>query len=167
MAESKVLLNASNLHVGGGVQVATSVIGEMTMMPSLPAQLTIWASSEVDRNLKSLNYDLSIFPNYEVIDMYGINALSKKNRKKLSIFDKVFTIFGPLYSISHDFYSIVGFAQPWIIYPNNEVYSYLRFLDKIRYKLKFKIQKYFFSKADELVVELEHVAKGIVNFKIN
>lgn len=41
-------INATNLHSGGGVQVATSFIGELTLMPYLPSCLVVWASHEVD-----------------------------------------------------------------------------------------------------------------------
>lgn len=48
------LINTSNLHVGGGVQVATSFIGELTSMPTLPPGLVVWASSAVDANLRTI-----------------------------------------------------------------------------------------------------------------
>lgn len=163
---NKVLINASNLHVGGGVQVATSVIGELTMMSNLPELLEIWASDEVDKNLRSLNYDLTVLPNYRVVNSYGIKALNKDFQKKLNSFSKVFTIFGPLYSFSRKFENITGFAQPWIIYPENEIYANMNFMNKVKTRVKFSLQKMFFKRADHLIVELEHVARRLVDKKI-
>ncbi|MCQ8228296.1 glycosyltransferase [Pantoea trifolii] len=162
----RVLLNASNLHVGGGVQVATSVIGEITMMENIPSNLTIWSSSVVNQNLKSLNYDLSKLPDYQVKNNFGIKALFPANVKHLNSFNKVLTIFGPLYTYNRHFYSIVGFAQPWIIYSDNEVYNSLPFLTRLKTKLKFSLQQKFFNKSDEIIVELEHVAKGVIKKNI-
>lgn len=166
MAHNRVLLNASNLHVGGGVQVATSVIGELTLKNNLSPQLEIWVSDEVNNNLISSDYDLSCLPNYKIVNVYGIKALKRDYQKRISQFDRVFTIFGPLYTFSNKFFNITGFAQPWIIYPDNEIYQRLSLFEKIKIKAKFGIQKYFFSRADLLVVELEHVANGVLNHKL-
>lgn len=161
-----ILLNASNLHVGGGVQVATSVIGELSLLPDLPKNLTIWASSEVNANLMSLGCDFSLFPEYQVIDTYGIKAIFSPVMKKLNEFERVFTIFGPLYSWQKNTYNIVGFAQPWIIYPNNEISHKSPFLKRLLVSLKFKIQMFYFKRSDQFIVELEHVAKGLQKKRI-
>ncbi|WP_337026025.1 glycosyltransferase [Pantoea eucrina] len=167
MNPNKVLLNASNLHVGGGVQVATSVIGELTLMDGLPDQLAIWASDEVDQNLRSLGYDLTVLPHYSVVNSYGLKALNNEFQKKLNSFSKIFTIFGPLYTFSKKFVNITGFAQPWIIYPNNKIYADMHFIHKIKTRAKFSLQQFFFQRADNLVVELEHVARRLVDKKIS
>lgn len=166
MNPNKVLLNASNLHVGGGVQVATSVIGELTLMDNVPEQLEVWASDEVDKNLRSLNYDLTVLPHYSVVNSYGLKALKNGFQKRLDSFSKVFTIFGPLYTFSKEFVNITGFAQPWIVYPDNEIYAGMHFLDKFKTRVKFSLQKMFFQRADHLVVELEHVARQLVDKKV-
>ena len=77
-------------------------------------------------------------------------------------FARVFTLFGPLYRWRPPFYSIVGFAQAWIIYPHNEVYARLRWHQRLHTRLKFRVQAAFFKRADLLVVELEHVKAGLV-----
>jgi len=165
--KKKYLVNCSNLHVGGGVQVATSFISELSKLESFPDNIFLWVSSQVDLNLKTLNVDFSRFNNnYEVVDVFGLSSLFAKGCRRFSEFDRVFTIFGPLYTFERNFYSIVGFAQPWIVYPSNEVYSMLSFWDKIKYKFKFFVQKQFFKKSDMLVVELEHVAKALFSHVI-
>ena len=60
--DKRVLFNASNLHVGGGVQVATSTLCEWAQFEELPANLEIWVSSEVDRNVRGAGCDVSSFP---------------------------------------------------------------------------------------------------------
>lgn len=57
---------------------------------------------------------------------------------------------------------MVGFAQPWIIYPDNECYQILPIAQKIKTRLKYRIQAFFFKRADILVVELEHVKDRLV-----
>lgn len=156
------LINASNLHVGGGVQVATSVIAELVQMPSLPADLVIWASTAVNENLRKLDCDLSRLPAYEVINSYGLKLLCSPLAFRIQSYDAVFTIFGPLYVWKLTGINITGFAQPWIIYPDNEIYQSSGWCRRLLTYLKFGLQIAFFKRADQLVVELDHVREGIL-----
>lgn len=158
-----ILINASNLHIGGGVQVAVSVIGELTHFSNLPDGLTVWASKEVDTNLRRLGYNLSRLPVYEVIDTFGLKMFFSSLNKRLQTFNAVLTIFGPLYVRRLAGVNIVGFAQPWIIYPNNEIACILSWSSRLLTRLKFRIQLAFFRQADFLLVELEHVRKGLLS----
>ena len=76
--------------------------------------------------------------------------------------DSVFTVFGPLYRWAPRFRSIVGFAQPWIIYPDNECYARLSPVNRMITRIKFWLQGHYFKRADILVVELEHVKEGLI-----
>lgn len=163
---SRVLINASNLHVGGGVQVATSVIGELTRMTVLPDGLEVWASRVVDDNLRRIGYDLSLLPAYEVVNSFGLKTLYSSLARRLQGFDVVLTIFGPLYVWKLSGKNITGFAQPWILYPNNEVYRSLGFFQRLLTRFKFSFQAVFFRRADILVSELEHVRQGLLRLGI-
>ena len=158
----KFLINASNLHMGGGVQVAVSLIDELSRMDDLPAGLSVLASDEVHANLQNVNSNCLRFGGYEVFNTYGISTLWSQLDSKASGFDVVFTVFGPLYLRSTCAVNIVGFAQAWIIYPNNEISSSLPFVQRVKKRLKFFVQSLFFRRADRLVVELEHVKIGLV-----
>lgn len=54
----RVLINASNLHTGGGVQVATSFIAELAeILDRLPGcEVSLYVSNAVDSNLRSLGF---------------------------------------------------------------------------------------------------------------
>lgn len=156
----RILINASNLHNGGGIQVASSFINELESLDEVTQEYFFYVSSEVNKNIDNAKK----FKNYVVKNTYGINGVLK-SYNLFDKFDIVFTIFGPCYYPVKGI-SIVGFAQPWIIYPNNEVYSLLNIKDLIKTKLKFDLQKLFFRNADHLVVELEHVKKGLITYNI-
>lgn len=156
------MINASNLHVGGGVQVATSVIGELAHMAALPPGLVIWASDAVDNNLRKLGYDLSALPAYEVVNSHGLNLLRSPLARRMQAFDAVLTIFGPLYIWKLAGVNITGFAQSWIINPDNEVARASGWRQSLLNRLKFGLQAAFFKRADQLVVELEHVRDGLL-----
>lgn len=163
----KILVNASNLHNGGGVQVAASFISELGDMVSHYPDIDffIYASSMVDLNLHSTGFDTSVFKNYRVLDIKGVGALKPSVAKFFQGFQSVFTIFGPLYGFADLPNHVVGFAQPWIIYPDNEVYESFGAKQRILTRLKYFLQWKFFSRSARLVVELHHVKDRLVKLK--
>lgn len=154
----KVLINATNLHNGGGVQVASSFISELSNMAISDFDLHVWVSNEVDKNISVERKEK--FKSYRILNTFGLKGVIS-NRNLFDEFDVVFTVFGPCYYPVNGI-SIVGFAQAWIIYPNNEAYDLFSGLEKLKIKAKFFIQKMFFTKADCLIVELEHVQQGLI-----
>lgn len=160
---SNILINASNLHSGGGVQVASSFINELPQISNtIIKKFDIIVSSEVDKNIHSSAK--KFFKNYQVHNIFGVKNY-KNNRSLFDAYDLVFTIFGPCYHTIKGL-NLVGFAQPWIIYPNNECYSMLSSVEKLKFKLKFFLQKKFFKKSDICIVELEHVKQGLIDLNI-
>lgn len=159
----RVLIFASNLRGGGGVQVAASVIEELSAISSAAVNISVLASTEVDSNVKLLNIDTSRFYSYEVRNFYGVSTLWSGLSNYLKNFDGILTVFGPLYIWSPTTLSVVGFAQPWIVYPQNEIFAELSKFKQLTLRLKYWIQSRFFSRADVLVVELEHVKLRLLN----
>ena len=158
----RILLNASNLHVGGGVQVAASAITEIVDGAQSSLPFTIVASGEVIRNLSPQVLEKAQALNLLQLDVHGLALFQARFRALVSQSDKVFTVFGPLYRWRNRGQSIVGFAQPWIIFPDNEVYDLLPWFEKLKLRTKFYIQKQFYKRADLLVVELEHVKEALI-----
>ena len=78
-----ILINTSNLHVGGGVQVAVSFIDELSRSNHNLKLYDLWVSEEVYQNLLKINTDLKKFNSFEVINLQGISSL-------FSIFLKLF-----------------------------------------------------------------------------
>ena len=63
MNDNLILINASNLHNGGGVQVASSFINELPSVPNNIIQnFDVIVSSEVDKNINQSTK--SFFKNY-------------------------------------------------------------------------------------------------------
>jgi len=159
------LINASNLHDGGGVQVATSFIYELSLMGhNLPSMHAI-VSTEVANALSRLDTNMAVFGQYDVIDTYGLKAVYSKLNNRIKSYKVVFTIFGPNYLRVKSKNEIVGFAQLWILNFNNPVSEKMSFFSKNVLHLKFFIQWLFFLRADHYIVELEHVKRGLVENK--
>lgn len=160
-----ILLNASNLHSGGGVQVASSFIFELSVLLSELSEdlnISVLCSTVVRSNLPD-NLDLAVFHSFKEFNTYGYSLKdSRKTKELFDNFDICFTIFGPFYLNINAKKHICGFAQPWIAYPKNDAYQLLKIKNKISTKLKYLIQSYFFKQYDKLIVEQKHVKDALV-----
>ncbi len=161
---NNITLNLSNIKSGGALQVALSFLLELN--ESYFHKNDILVSHEIYNELEIINFkflkSLKIY-NSSIFKFFSLSLIPEiKNAKT------VFTLFGPLYAFTRA-KTITGFAQPWILYPDNLVNEELGFLKKLLFRLKFKIQLLFFKKDTSLVVESD-VAKNILidelNFKL-
>lgn len=156
-----LIVNASNLHVGGGIQVAASFINDIPV--SLRHLVSVVASTEVIENISLLEAERAQFALFKNLDVQGFASQMQGALDGLiQEGSGVFTVFGPVYSWRPKFRSVVGFAQPWIIYPENECYGKLSMLARIKIRLKYWLQGQYFKRADLLVVELDHVKEGLI-----
>lgn len=160
----EVLINASNIHSGGGLQVAVSFLYDIIHHKNTPFNFEIIASSEVARNLEDMGVQLNELNFFSEENSYGIKAIWSNllNAKSSNLI--IFNIFGPHYALIEKRYQITGFAQPWIL--NDSAYNTLGFLQSVKSKMKYLIQELFFARADELVVELPHVKKRLLEKNI-
>lgn len=157
---SKSLINAANLHSGGAMQVAVSFINELIKIGEV--EVNILVSSEINIELEAMNTQVKMFNSYKVYDVFGLKALfDYRFIKNISSYRVVFTIFGPLYSWVKPHTSIVGFAQLWIVCPENEVFDSYSAVGKALSRLKYTVQKYFYFNSDIMLVEANHVKQGL------
>jgi glycosyltransferase involved in cell wall biosynthesis len=156
---SLILINTSNLHVGGGVQVAVSFIDELSRSNHNLKLYDLWVSEEVYQNLLKINTDLKKFNSFEVINLQGIYSLFSIKLLYYILFKykTVFTLFGPLYVMFKPKYHVLGFAMPSVIYSQTALDLEKNLLNRYLSFLKIKVQEFFFSKSDVIIVELEHV----------
>lgn len=160
----KILINASNLHNGGGVQVASSFISELTKLSDVTElkNYSVVCSSAVYNNLEN-KLDFSKLNSFDIINIRGYSKPKSHENKFFLGFDKCFTIFGPVYFNIDVSQHICGFAQPWIAYPNNLAYDKLNLIDKLKNRFKFNVQSLFFRRYSKLVVEANHVKEALLD----
>lgn len=156
----KILINATNLNEGGGVQVATSFLKDLNQLDlSGQLQINVFVSRAVDRNLQTEFFDKSCFFEYKVKKSKEINFI---NSYKLNQFDIVFTVFGPFFLPFYRKKHVCGFAQPWVIYPVEDVLKKFTFLKRLFFKFKYSLAAYIFKQADALVVESNHIKQLLI-----
>ena len=158
-----VVINASNLHVGGGVQVAASFLTELSAIGSAKGfdyKIIVLCSNKVFANL-SLEFDASIFHGFFVVDIFGLSRVPSNISSIIKNAKIIFTVFGPVYFRKSGATHICGFAQPWIAYPDNPTYERLSLKKRLLYKIKFNIQSFIFRRYDKLIVEQAHVKDAL------
>lgn len=161
MAE-RFLINAGNLRRGGGVAVAASFINELSHQPDICCTTTLLLSDAVRENAEALGADLSGFQRVAKSEQIGLFGQWREPLLRPPHADVVFTVFGPYYGMKGRARHVVGFAQPWVIYPHNGLTARMSRSERLRTRLKYLVQTAFFARSDVLVVELEHVLRGIM-----
>lgn len=168
----KLLINTSNLSVGGGVQVALSFINELKKF-NLDNEYHIFLSTAIDKQINK-----SIFS--EEFNFYLIESspASFKNRKKiqqkLNTLEKsinpdiVFSVFGPTYwrpKTKH----VMGFALPWLINPESSAFKELSFINLLKSRLRQIYNKFYVKRdADYYITETDDTKKRLSSIvKIN
>lgn len=164
-----LLINASNLYVGGGVQVAVSIIQELAR---LDVDFLAAISPKVQEQLSTneLKYCFIINKTPSGILNFKVRRQLDQIVKDHSI-NKVFTVFGPSYWTPKKVKHAVGFALPWLIYDTRMIYSELKLNQKLKHNLLKIIQPLFYKKnADLIFTETDDVnvhVRKLLNFPID
>lgn len=155
------LIYAANLHKGGSVQVAASFICEIAQL-DIAKNYDLVLSSRVKEDLIDPDATLVRFASYQIINHYGISFKAIWFSLFSLQYSRIFVVFGPKYFIAPFAKCMCGFAQPWIIYPQNLVSNGIPVFNLLGIRLKYWIQKWLFYRCQLLVVELPHVKEGLV-----
>lgn len=164
-----ILINCSNIKIGGGVQVAHSFINEIrsnsdhlyiiVLSSTLKRQLDekMFAENFIFYNYdKKANAKNAVFSSDQMLD-----SLVRKYKV-----EKVFTVFGPSYwrpKVVH----IVGYAKAHYIYTSSLFFQTMSTIQRLRLKAKGFFHLLDFKKnADILITENPDVSKRIAQ-KVN
>lgn len=157
-----VLIDASNLRVGGGVQVAASFIDELIRMSTEQRALEqhpwmtsmrVEASSTVIQNLRENVSGLS--GRIHTVDRSWRNIIVNRWASPRS--DVRFTIFGPFFGSAKTGKHIIGFADVAIVYPRPARLPDVSRLTGLKKRIRARLACRSFRSAHKLVVETEAV----------
>ena len=161
----KIIINTTVLVIGGGIQVAKSIIEELKNNPE--NQYYIFLSPFVEQELKGISFDKNFkFYTFPI----SPSQILKRNEiiKRFSQLeeeicpDLVYTVFGPSYWKPKSIH-ICGFADGWCYNPRTIAFSNLTFFNKIKIKLLIKYKNFYIKKTtDHLVVETNVAKENIV-----
>jgi len=163
----KLIINTSNLVIGGGIQVALSVLSELKNYSKNGYHIFI--SSEVEKQLEIESFG-SNFRFYSIPISPSKIQTRKGVLKKLSSLeyeiqpDVVFTIFGPSYWKPKSIH-VQGFADGWCYHSDSIAFNILSIKERIKRRLLNFYKNYYIKKhSDFLIVETNVAKRNIVNY---
>ncbi|MGH3457716.1 glycosyltransferase [Aeromicrobium sp.] len=148
--KTRVLVDASNLRIGGGIQVAASFIDEIHRMlrdgssPEWLDATILWPSSEVMANL------------VEPVSLPTIERFPS------AVFDVAFSIFGPRYRPPRAVRTVMGFADGTLVYARPGSLPQQSMKRRARKLVRNVLARRSFRAADLLVTETEAVKSRVV-----
>lgn len=161
----KILLNVSNINVGGGTQVALSFIHSLNKFRQ--HDFHVFASQKVykqihfavlDKKIKVTKVDFGI---KEWI--IGKTKMMRDLEREVNP-DVVFTIFGPSYWTPKSPH-LMGFAMGWLINPESKAFDELGFKMLVKKRFQNLVKGYFTKKnAHYFVVETEDVKQRLKKY---
>ena len=161
----KILINATTINGGGGLQVANSLINEFTKKD---VEIVVCCSREVFSCLSDHIKDNIKIYKFEKSPAKFKNRLSV-SKKLYLIEDKinpdiVLTVFGPSYWKPRSPH-LLGFALAQIAYPSNPFFKRLSWKSKLRFLMEFGYKKNQFKRnAQFFWCETEDVKKNISKY---
>lgn len=148
---ARVLIDASNLRTGGGIQVAASFVDEIHRLlrdgggPEWLDETALWMSPDVKSNLM------------EPVSLPTLDGYSS------AVFDVAFSIFGPRYRPPRARRTVMGFADVTLVYERPKSLPRLSVGDGARRLVRSALAKRSFRNADVLVTETEAVKARVVH----
>ncbi len=169
----KLVVNASNIWVGGMLQVALSFIHELRNFPE--HEYHVFISPELEHQIKIDKFP-SNFRFYSFIRYAGYSAplmmkwmrVKKLNRLKLleNVIKPVavFSVFGPTFwkpLAPH----VAGFSTPHFVYPESPFFREIPLVRRIRQSIFGRIRLYLMLRnIDFLIAETEDVKNRLIDF---
>ncbi len=161
----KLIIDNSNLFDGGGLQVAMSFVNDLREL-GLEHSYYIVNSPNAAKIFEKEKYPENFY--FTTLPEAGHGNIFKRGRRLRNIEKKlkpdvIFTVFGPSYHKSRQV-KVVGFAIPYIVYPDSPFLSLISIKEKIRYKLLSLLKSYCFkSFSDALIFETEDAKQIFVS----
>ena len=160
----KILINASNLSAGGGIQVANSLI--LSLKKRKENQYAVALSPQLKKTLPPLGSfpDNFIFSektdrNYSPLRVLSGRCGSLDDFLKETGSEIVFTVFGPAYWTPCGVPHLCGYALPFYIYPDSPALADIGFLNRLKFHFnRFLRMRAFSINCRAAVAETEDVA---------
>lgn len=161
-----LIVNASNIVVGGGIQVSLSFIEELKKFND--NEYHLFLSNQVSKQIDAKDFPKNFYFYYFNVSP---SSLTKgfKVRKELSRLEGiikpnlVFTVFGPAYWKPKAIH-ISGFADGWCYNPNSIAFKQLSFKKKLRNLSIVARKNWAIKKADYIIVETNVAKNNISKF---
>ncbi|WP_286777298.1 glycosyltransferase [Sphingobacterium sp. UBA2074] len=164
----KILIDNSNLIVGGGIQVGSSFLNDLRKIDHTNEYLIIQSynsKSSIDKKLFMSNFAFFDLPKSDLNSIKSRITNVLKLEKDFAP-DVTFVTFGPCYYSSRT-PKIVGFAIPYLIYSNSPFFKQISILERLKYFLLGTIKKWAFIRNSNALIFESEIARQIFSKKIS
>lgn len=165
MNKIRVVIDVSNIKVGGGIQVALSFINYLLEEQQQKIHFHFVLSTKVFEQIKNKEQ----LVNYNVINtgFWTLNPFSKSRTLFRSVIrdaDLVFTLFGPSFWGNCNKH-LVGFANAWIVTPNTHAYYKYPPIKRLIVRLKnYVLGKLLYTGKRFYVTETKDIKDKFLNY---
>lgn len=162
----KIIINTTNLKIGGALQVAISFIYECIHFEENEYHVFLSPSvgKEIKYNLFPDNFKFYTFDNPSRFILFDKTIKSLLLHEKKIKPDCVFSVFGPTYWKPKSKH-VMGFANGLYLYPDSPYILNMPFFEKIRFDLKKLYHQFLLKKnADLYVVQTDDMKKRFAKF---
>ncbi len=162
-----IVVNGSNIIIGGGLQVAFSILQELSRLKT-NHKFLVFSSPQLEKEIININFPknfsvkiINISPAKIISRSRVINRLNESTENFGA--DLVLSIFGPTYWKPNVFH-ICGFADGWCYNPKSIAFSRLDFLTKTKIKLLNIYKLHHLKKSvNKIFIETEYAKKKLLN----
>jgi glycosyltransferase involved in cell wall biosynthesis len=143
-----VIINTSNLRLGGALQVAQSFINECTFYSNFVFH--IFLGRELNKIIVQEDYNKFVNIKFYLIDIHPTDSVAKyfEFKKLLKALEKtikplgVITVFGPCYWKPKSRH-VMGFANGFLLYEDSPFFKATRLNRNIKFRLKRILHRFF------------------------
>jgi glycosyltransferase involved in cell wall biosynthesis len=153
----RVLIDASNLHVGGGIQVAASFLDELATLRGLPGYEWIDSARIEASPMVLQSMSVASLKNLPIRQVYRRPGDWKRWIPRPTEYDVSFVVFGPEYGARRAARRVVGFADVTSIYPPQGADQRTLRL-KLRWVFRGWVSRQLTKRVDHHVVETHAMA---------
>ena len=154
----RLLIDCSNLQVGGGIQVALSFLNDLNKLEKSD-EFAIIMSPHFAKTINQTKFRQN-FSFLEVPEKSFSNVIIRgktvKQMEEQVKPDAIFTVFGPSYHFSN-YPKVMGFALAHYIYEDSPFFQILSLKERIRLYLYKKLHIFLFRKATKIIFETSDV----------
>ncbi|OOE78664.1 hypothetical protein BZG72_15245 [Salinivibrio sp. PR6] len=164
----RVILDASNIKAGGGLQVALSFIYHINDLHMDMTDFYYMLSPQVMKQLPvEVDNSKIVVVQTDIKTAIPFSSSSRVIRKFIRHVgpDVVFTLFGPSFWTCNGRHShVMGFANAWVVTPDTIAYKKLPYLNRLATRLKnFILRKFLYEKSRFYITETRDIKEKMLS----
>lgn len=161
----RVLVDATNLHVGGGVQVAASFVDELLELRQTHLHVYPWLAA-IDLKISThvsqeLRTDLAPEDPIRIMDHRPHHI--RRWLRHSEPYDAAFIVFGPHYGRLPSHRTLIGYADVTSVYPHPSGVPQPTYRRRILQFIRGSLSRRLLSRHDSIVTETESMRQRTLN----